>query len=185
VFPRIAAALTLLAASPLLAQPAPFSLCIVQTKADASTHYDPSAGPWAIEMNNLLSTRKLRNNAPLHITVLAASTQKEVLPEVHRLHCPWVVQLWYQHNPDLDLSQAGVSSDPSSAFNPQLGTPPPVGTQDSLFFSLWNGVTKKVIARGAVPLRLSQTGPPSARHATTAPCATLTQQILKRLNQLP
>ncbi len=82
MFRRLSAALVfaLLAASPLLAQHPPLSLCLVQTKPDAATQYDPSAGSWAIELDKLLSAQKLRSGVPLRITVLAASVEKDVLP---------------------------------------------------------------------------------------------------------
>lgn len=190
MLPRLATALAplLLAASPLLAQPAPLSVCLVQTKPDTSTQYEPSAGPWAVEIDKQLSTQHLRSGAPLHITALAASTQKALLPELNRLQCAWVIQLWYQHNPDLDLSRAGVSSDPTPPFNPQLGGPAPVDSDDSLFFTLWNAHTGKTLARGAAPLRPVESqvpAPPEPVRANPATCTVLTRQIVKGLNKLP
>ena len=154
---RFSAALVfaLLAASPLPAQHPPLSLCLVQTKPDTTTQYDPSAGPWAVELDELLSTQKLRSGAPLLIRVLAASAEKDVVPEVRRLQCPYVVQLWYQ------------------AFGSDL-------TEDSLLFSLWNGTTGKVIAHGASPIRVIGQHP-----NLRAPCAALTQEIMQGLNKLP
>ncbi len=180
--------LATLAPSPLLSQPAPLTVCIVQTKPDAATQYEPSAGPWAVEIDKQLSRQKLRSGAPLQLTALAASTEKEVRSEVQRLKCPWVVQLWYQHSPDLNLSQSEISADGDPPFDSQLGSPAPLGHDDSVFFSLWNGATGKVIANGAAPLRLfeSQPGlPPNPLRANPTTCRALTQQIIKRLNKLP
>ena len=177
-----------LATLPLLAQHPPLPLCLVQTKPDASTQYDPSAGPWAMEMYKQLSAQNRTSGVSLHITVLAASTQKDLLPEIHRLQCPWVVQLWYQHDAYLDLSQAGVSTDGSPAFDPQFAAPPLSHGRDSVLFALWNGSTGKVIARGAAPVRLIQSRPiPPLDSLKVNPktCAALTQQIIKHLNKLP
>jgi hypothetical protein len=139
-------------------------------------------------MDKQLAAQKLRSGAPLHITVLAASTQKDLLPEVRRLQCPWVIQLWYQHNPDLQVSEPDVSTDGRPPFDPQLAARSPVSHEDDVFFSLWNGPTEKIIARGAAPLHLLQTQapPPSdPLRANPLTCAALTQQIIKRLNKLP
>jgi hypothetical protein len=91
--------------------------------------------------------------------VLAATAQQDILPEVYRLQCGYVVQLWH---------------------NPRLG--------DILYFSLWNGATKKVIAQGASPIRLllSQDPlPPGPQPMERDPCADIAQQIMKKLNKLP
>lgn len=59
--------------------------------------------------------------------------------------------------------------------------------EDSLLFSLWNGPTGKVIARGASlirPIRGQDRLPPSLV-SEPFPCTALTQQIMKRLNKLP
>ncbi len=169
LFRRISAALVLAlpVASPLLAQHPPLSLCLVQTKPDAGMQYDPPAGPWAIELYNLLSARKLRSGAPLQIAVLAALTEQDVLPEVRRLQCPWVIQLRYHG-----------SFWPGGRY---------VGDdEDSLLFSLWNGATGKVIANGA---SLILPVPGQERLYSNAllkvPCAALTRQIVKSLNRLP
>lgn len=174
--------LVLLADSSLCAQNKPLPLCIVQTKPNQATDYDPSAGPWAIEMYNQLSEQKLRSGAPLQITVLPASDKKDILPEIRRLPCVWVVQLWYFEE-DPASSHAAVSSGgptPRSASNPQLVYPQ---LKDSLFFSLWNADTQKVLERGSAPLhpteRLSSPG-----RSNVMPSAGLVQQILKRLNEL-
>jgi hypothetical protein len=172
MFRRFSAALVfgLLTASPLLAQRSPLTLCLVQTKPDAVTQYTPSAGAWAIELDKLLSAEKLRSGAPLEITVLAASVDKDIPPEVRRLQCPYVVQLSYQQS----LSPAWRYA--KEAYG------------DSLLFSLWSGPTGKVIARGASPIRLihGQDRPaPSPLVSEPVPCAAVTQQIMKGLNRLP
>lgn len=168
---RFSAALVfaVLVASPLQGQHPPVSLCLVQTKPDAAAQYDPSAGPWAIKVDKLLTTQKLRSGAPLQITVLAAQTEEDVLPEARRLQCPYVVELWYHQSP-LPLGRYVM------------------GDEDSLFFSLWNGATGKVIARGASPIRLVQEqNLPRSNPLVAEPtsCAALTQQIVKHLNKLP
>jgi hypothetical protein len=155
--------LVLIAASPLLAQHPPLSFCLVQTKPNASTQYDPPAGPWAVALYTLLSAQKLRGGAPLRITVLAAEGEKDVLPEVRRLQCPYVVQLRYH----LSVSNGGRS----------LGE-----YEDSILFSLWNGTTGKVIANGASLIPERNRLPSNSLHAV---CADLTEQIMKSLNKLP
>lgn len=169
VFRRFSAALVLalLAASPLLAQHAPLALCLVQTKPDTWIQYDPPAGPWAVELDKALSAQKLSSGAPLEITVLAALTEKDVLPEVRRLQCPWVVQLRYHG-----------SFWPGGRY---------VGDdEDSILFSLWNGATGKAIADGASLIRPFAVKDRLASNAVLAvPCAALAQQIMKRLNKLP
>ena len=165
MFQRFSAAfvLVLMAVSPLLAQHPPLSFCLVQTKPDASTQYDPPAGPWAVALYNLLSAQKLRSGAPLRIMVLAAEGEKDVLPEVRRLQCPYVVQLRYH----LSVSNGGRS----------LGE-----DEDSILFSLWNGASRKVIANGASLIPGRNRLPSNSLHAV---CADLTQQIMKGLNKLP
>lgn len=163
----VALVLTVLAAPPLLAQHVPLVLCLVQTKLDAGTQYDPPAGPWAMGLDQLLSAQRLRSGAPLQITVLAASTEKEVPPEVRRLHCPYVIQLRYHG-----------SFWPGGRY---------VGDdEDSLVFYVWNGATGKVIAHGA---SLISAIPGQNRFSSTAfltgPCAALTEQIMRTLNKLP
>lgn len=172
MFRRFAATLVfaLVAASPLLAQHLPLSLCLVQTKPDAETEYDPSAGPWAIELDKLLTAQKLTSGTPLQITVLEALQEKDVLPEVHRLQCPYTVQLWYQRNPW------------------PKGTRRTLDDGDSLLFSLWNSTTGKAIAHGASPIRLTHPGgvrSPDPLVPEPGPCVVLTQQIMKSLNKLP
>lgn len=172
MFRRFSAALvlSLLAASPAIAQRPPLSVCLVQTKPGAATQYDPSAGPWAIELDKLLSAQKLRSGAPLQITVLAASLEKGVQPEVRRLQCPLVIQLSYQH------SLAPVTRYAIYDY------------EDSVAFSLWRGSTGEIVAHGTSPIRLirgQDRPPPSPLVAEPMPCAALTQQIIKRLNKLP
>jgi hypothetical protein len=164
MFQRFSAAFVLvhMAVSPLLAQPPPLSLCLVQTKPNASTQYDPPAGPWAVALYTLLSLQTLRSGAPLLITVLAAESEKDVLPEVRRLQCPYVVQLRYH---------VSVSEGRSLVEN-----------EDSILFSLWNGASGKVIANGASLIPGRNRVSSNSLHAM---CADLTRQIMKSLNKLP
>ena len=172
VFRRFSTTLVfaLLGESPALAQHPPLSLCLVQTKPDAATQYDPSAGAWAIELNELLSAQKLKSGAPLQITVLAASVEKDIQPEARRLQCPYFVQLTYQ---------------PSRATVTRYAI---YDYEDSLAFSLWSGATGEILAKGASPIRLirgQDRPPPSPLIAERMPCTAITQQIIKRLNRLP
>ena len=168
MFRRLSAAAVLIVLSgpPLLGQRAPLSLCLVQTRPYASASYDPPAGPWAIAMYDLLSAQKLGNGTPLRITVLAAATERDVPPEVRRLHCPYVVQLRYHGDlGDLLLGGRTMKEDATSVL-----------------FTLWNGATGKTIANGASLI------PPEDRYpsngAPAAACANLAQQILKSLDKL-
>ncbi len=161
-----ATVLTVLSGPPLLAQHAALPLCLVQTRPYASAPYDPPAGPWAIAMYDLLSAQKLRDGAPLRITVLAAATEKDVPPEVRRLHCPWVVQLRY-HGDLGDLLRRVPTMD---------------GDADSVLFTLWNGATGKTIATGASLIPAENRQPLNGSFA--ASCASLAQQILKSLDKL-
>ncbi len=143
----------------VFAQPKPISLCIVHTKLQTEPPYEPTAGPYAIGLYEQLAGRRLRDGARLDITVLAATAQQDILPEVRRLQCYYVVQLWH---------------------NPRVG--------DILFFSLWNGATRKVIAQGASPIRLllpQDPPPPGPQPVEHDPCADLAQQIVRKLNKLP
>jgi hypothetical protein len=169
MFRRYAAALLFpfLAAFSLHAQRPQLSLCIVQTKPDQATQYDPSAGPWSIALYNQLFREKLRNGAPLNPIVLAASIERDVLPEAVRLRCAWVAQLWYQQKPNW-----GADWDQR---------------QRSLFFALRNPLTGKVIASGAAPVRDNEpwvTVLNDARDSNAIACSALAKQILERLNQL-
>lgn len=142
-------------------------LCIVQIKPDLATQYDPSAGPWAIAMYNQLSRQTLSNGAPLKITVMAASVEREVLPEARRLQCAWSLQIWLQQMPEW-----GADWD---RFH------------QTLFFALRNSGTGKVVASGAAPLRSSEpwvTVIDNDPDAQAMPCAGLAKQILARFNQL-
>lgn len=168
MFRRLSAAafLIVLSGPPLLAQNAPLSLCLVQTRPYASAAYDPPAGPWAIEMYDLLSAQKLRNGTQLRITVLAAATEKDVPPEVRRLHCPYVVQLRY-HGDLGDLLHGGRTMEEGS---------------DSVLFTLWNGATGKTIANGGSLILAEDRHPLNG--ALAASCASLAQQILNSLDKL-
>jgi hypothetical protein len=163
---RVPVALSVvIVATSVFAQPQPLSLCIVQTKSDAASQYEPSAGPYAIAMYDQLASQRLRNGTALHITVLAASMQRDILPEVHRLNCSWILQLWYHRS-------TGVRG------------PSPMGDQDSLLFTLWNGDTRKVIARGSgVVMRETQGNTSLVPNPLIY--SALARQILKKLNQLP
>lgn len=169
MFRRLSAALVLalLSASPLLSQHAPLSLCLVQTKPESWIQYDPPAGPWAAELDKQLSTQKLRSGGTLEITVLAALTEKDVPPEVRRLQCRWVVQLRFHG-----------SFWPGGRY---------VGDdEDSILFSLWNGATGRTVADGASLVRpFAVKNRVASETLLAAPCAALTQQIVKSLNKLP
>lgn len=176
--------LLLFGSASLCAQPGSIPLCIVQAKPDHATHYDPSAGPWAIEMYNQLTGQKLRGGSPLKITVLPATVQKHILPEVRRLHCDWVVQIWHHDVPDFSASPAGVSSGENfSPLNPLQAGPGPISNRESLFFSLWNVTTGKVLSTGSTPLHpRTPIDPPDK--PDESPCTTFAHQVLKRMNQL-
>ena len=159
---RVPVALSVvIVATSVFAQPQPLSLCIVQTKSDAASQYEPSAGPYAIAMYDQLAGQRLHNGTALHITVLAASMQRDILPEVHRLKCSWFLQLWYHESTDR-----------------------PMGDQDSLLFTLWNGDTRKAIARGS-GVAMRETNGDASRVPNPLLYSTLARQILKKLNQLP
>lgn len=161
-----AAVLAVLTASPLAAQHAPLSVCLVQTKSDAAIEYDPPAGPWAVAVDTLLDARKLRSGALLRITVLAATTEKDVLPEVRRLPCAWVVQL--RDHPSFWPGGRYETDD-----------------EDTVLFSLWNSATGKVMAQGAAlvaPIPGQARFHSSAMYA--APSAALSRQILQSLNKI-
>lgn len=161
---RVVLLIVIVATCSLCAQSQSLHLCIVQTKPDLETSYDPPAGRLAIEVYKQLSGKGLRNSLPpLRITALPASVQKDILPEVRSLQCEWVVQLWY------------ADSDPSQASN----------RPDSIFFSLWNRATQRIVTRGTALLRLpgpAQLARPLRRIAN--PGAIVAQQVIKRLNQL-
>lgn len=140
----------------------PSTLCIVDTKSDPLSQYDPSAGPYAIGMYQQLAGRKLQSGAELQITVLPASMQQDVQQEVHRLHCSWVLQLRYQRRTDGD------------AFGQPQPRSLPFG---NLLYTLWNGTTGKVVERGA--------GFVSQDKPYLTPFAAFRKQILKKLNQMP
>ena len=91
----VAFALTLLADFPAFRLVVPLSLCLVQIKPSLWNQYDPPAGPWAAEVYDMLSARKLTNGAPLHITVLPAEIKKDVPQAVSGLRCAYVVELGY------------------------------------------------------------------------------------------
>jgi hypothetical protein len=162
---RVVVALSVvIVATSVFAQPQPLSLCIVQT-SDAASQYEPNAGPYATAMYDQLASQRLQNAIALHITVLAASMQRDILPEVHRLNCSWVLQLWYHRSSDGEILSV------------------PMGDHDSLLFTLWNSDTRKVIARGSgVVMRETQGN--TSRVPNPLLYSALASQILKKLNQL-
>jgi len=145
----------------LFSQPRPVSLCIVDTKSVRAGDYDPPAGPFATGMYEQLAGSRLRDGSKLHITVFPASLQPDIVPEVQRLRCFWVLQLWYEPYAD-------------GYVFPQ--TQPRGARFDRLLFTLWNGSTRKVIGSGSRFVSL--------REPQLAPYASFRQQILKTLNQL-
>ncbi len=158
----VALAIVLGTTSQVLSQPHASSLCIVDTKPDRLSQYDPPAGPFAIAMFQQLDGRRLQSGALLHITVLPASMQQDILQEVHRLDCSWVLQLSLQRSTDADV----------------FGQPQPRGLRfGNLLYTLWNGATGKVVESGAG--FVSQSKPP------LTPFAVFRKQILKKLNQKP
>jgi hypothetical protein len=159
----VAFPLALLAGSRLLAQQAPLSLCLVQIKPHSWNQYDPPAGPWAAEIYDLLSARKLANGTPLDITIFPAMIENDLPLEVISLRCPYVVELRY-HSP-LEGEGRSIGDD-----------------KGSVLFTLRNKETGKAIANGASLI-------PGVRNSSKAmfaeACAGLTQQIVKSLNKLP
>jgi hypothetical protein len=157
-----AALVIVIATNPrLFAQPRTVSLCIVDTRPDQVGPYDPPAGPFAIGMYQQFVGRRLKDNSELNITVFPASQQRDILPEVHRLNCSWVLQLRYYRYADDDV----------------FGQNQPRGARfDSLLFTLWNGATRKVIESGR--------GFVSLREPPLTPYASFRKQVLKTLNQL-
>lgn len=163
--------LVLASASLLCAQTPSLSLCIVQTKSDQAAQYEPSAGPWAVATYNHLAEKKLRDGSRLAITVLPASVKRDILPEVRRLQCAWVLEL-----SDLSTVSAGGIA-PQSPTTGDLA-------RESVFFTLWNRETKKAIAQGA-PLYGSTWRRQIPLSETTDPAAaSIAQQVLASLNKL-
>ena len=109
-------------------------------------------------MYQQLAGQKLKDGSDLNIIVFPASLQQDILPEVQRLNCSWVLQLSYHTYVDDDASGQG-------------------GTRfDSLLFPLWNGATQRVVENGS--------GFAFPRRSRLSPYATFSKQILKALNQL-
>ncbi len=161
----------------LCAQVQPLPLCIIQTKLDPSLQYDPSAGPWAIDLYNHLAGKKLHDGVSLKITVFPASVQKDILPEVRHLQCARVVQLWYDHR--INNQPGAVSGVMPGGYGQSVMQPEPT-YEDSLFYSLWDTVTQKVLGRGSIPLSWhTVTGEASNKSAGVA----LAKQTLKWLNK--
>jgi len=88
--------------------------------------------------------------------------QQETEPEVHRLNCSWVLQLWYRR---ADEDAFGQVQPRGAHFN-------------SVLFILWSSTTREVIEKGAGFVSLA-TKPP------LTPFASFRKQILKKLNRLP
>ena len=150
---------------------------------DVATHYDPSAGPWAIAMSNELTGYKLQDGSTLKITVFPATVEKEIPREVKGLQCDFVVQIWHTHVSDASGSPGGVSSgDNFSPLNPLQAGPGPINSEDSLYFSLWNVTTGKVLSTGsaAIHRRASIEAP---NIPPGLPCTAFALQAIKRLNQ--
>ena len=164
----LACALVILASSPVFAQPQPLSLCIVDTKPNTATRYQPDAGPYAIAIYDQLKKQKLQNGRELRMAGLAASVQGDILPEVHRLNCSWVLQLWYHRSAD-----GGGGTDPTF-----------MGDQDVLLFTLWNRDTQKVIARGS-GIAMRETIGSTSLVPNPLLYSGLARQIMKKLDQLP
>jgi hypothetical protein len=145
----------------LFSQPSTVSLCIVDTRLAQMGLYDPPAGPFATGMYQQLDGRRLKNGSKLHIIVFPASMQSDIVSEVHRLNCSWVLQLRYRQQLDDDV----------------FGQTYPRGTRlDSLLFTLWNGATGKVLESGG--------GFVSLREPLLTPYVSFRKQVLKALNQL-
>jgi hypothetical protein len=112
-------------------------------------------------MYQQLAGQQLKNGSKLHVIVLPASAQSDIVPQIQRLACTWVLQLWYHaYADDYAFSQ----------------TQPRGAQVDSLLFTLWNGATQKVIGSGSGFLSL--------REPPLTPYASFRTQILKTLNRL-
>lgn len=151
-------------ASSLWAQKPPTHLCIVETKRHPEIQYDPPSGPLALAMYKQLAGKELADGTVIKITVLPASVEKDIMPELGRLPCSWVLQLW-------------------RAIGDPLSYQSPVVRNDDVYFSLWNGGTRKAIAKGSSlfpsarnPLNRSPKGVNSA-------AAELAGKILSQLNK--
>jgi hypothetical protein len=167
------------------AQRQPLALCIVQTKPNPNIQYDPSAGPYAIAMYKQLQGHFSAEGTPLNIIVLASSVDKEILPEVRRLRCSSVLQLWFHRNADKDIYGGSPSVDGSGDPEPGMTFPQPIGDQTSLIFALWDAGTHKVFARGAAPLVHAAHLPGEHPILTTEPYIALRDLILSKLKTQP
>jgi hypothetical protein len=181
--------LALLAIQQMPAQVTAPALCIVQTKSDRNFTYDSSAGPFAIGMYKALIGHKLHDGTPVSIEVLAAATQKEVLQEVRRLQCTSVLQLWTHRDVDNDNYDPVTGTGFSSPEEPSIRDPVPIGDQNSLIFTLWDGATRKVLLRGAGPLptgmdNFSASDGLHANGIRPMPYVAFAKNILKKLNKI-
>jgi hypothetical protein len=145
----------------LFSQPHIVSLCIVDTRPEQVGPYDPPAGPFAIGMYRQLIGQRLKDGSELNIIVFPATQQRDILPEVRRLNCFWVLQLWYHRYEDGDVFHQ---------------TQPRGVHADTLFFTLWNGATGKGIDGGG--------GFVSSHDSGLTPYPSFRKQILKTLNHL-
>lgn len=177
--PVAAAIFVVVAGLPASGQARTVSVCVVETKADAHAQFDPPAGRYAAGMFNELSRHRLQDGAELKLIPLAASLEKDVAPEVRRLGCSWVVELWF-HARDNTGEMAG----PSMSSDVGGGEDDPIvqnAEPATLIFALWNARTRKVVARGAAPPPVRQ----SAQWRTLPfnPYPRFARAILKKLRQ--
>lgn len=113
-------------------------------------------------MYQQLAGQRLKGNVQLNITVFPATPQRDIVPEVQRLHCSWVLQLWHYERADNDVFR---ESEPR-------GVP-----FDRLVFTVWNGTTQKIVESGG--------GLVSLRGPVLTPYASFRKQILAALSQQP
>lgn len=150
-------------ASSLCAQDSPISLCVVETKLHPGIQYDASAGPLTIDMYKQLSGRKLSDGSAFKITGLPVSDQKDILAEIGRLQCSWVLQLWR------------TSRGPMSYQSPDV-------PYYDVYFSLWRGATRKAILKGSAQFPNTRYSTKQDSKAANA-AAEVADQVLNRLNK--
>ena len=122
--------------------------------------YDPTAGPIAIEVYIELSGKRLSDGSPLKTTVLPASVQKDIEPEIAHLQRSWVLQL-------TRIFTNGYSS--------------PVSGYEDVYFSLWKGATRKTVLKGVA---LFQRRDPHHKDPKDInPAAELANKVVNRLNK--
>jgi len=147
--------LLFIVASSLCAQDSPISLCIVQTQYYPGIRYDLPPGPTVAEIFKQLSGKKLLDGSRLEVTALPASFEKDILPEISHVQCSWTLQLW----------------------------PPPIGPYNNFYFSLWNAVTHKAIAKGTVAFPVKNPRHPIPKAAD--PAAAFSRQSAQPIEQTP